>query len=150
MTQRKKKKGSTPVELLVFIPIMALVASFAVFWSDHLSSSESNEAARNIAEIRASHEPATSKELELAYLRQLARRFTACVPTPSTEEWAESASSRRESITSSAVPVAVSVSCEGPHSNWLGASLSVAESSRPEARLAFTEIEESDCVGFSC
>lgn len=138
------------MELLVFIPLLALLAAFGLFWLEHLSQSESAEVARNVAEIRASHEPEEAKVLEEAYLRHVARQFAACQVTPNIDQWldeTENTPGSREA----GVPVFVSVSCRSNHLDWAASGSSViGERQEASDSQGAAPAEEKGCGDVLC
>lgn len=140
------EKGATPVELLVFVPVIALLAAFGVFWAGASDRPESFYAARNIAEIRASHPPGQARLLESRYVAELAAETGGCTVTPSAEEWYPQAE-RLAPSAPPAAPVTVRVDCRNSTSSWVNPA---AEQPREPARRVATSPPEPGCAPWGC
>lgn len=153
----RKKKGATPIELLAFVPILGLLGALAFFWSGHFTAHEASRAARNVAEIRASHTSERGQQLEESYFATLAKNYTSCEARPSPEEWYPVWEQMVKDHPDSDLPVSLSVSCIDEEAAWsqpqpIPASQGIPQPAPPEnaAALGAAQIRGNSCVGFEC
>lgn len=145
------EEGTTPVELVVFIPVIAVIAALGVFWSGANDQPESFYAARNIAEIRASHPPERARQLEERYLTEIASETGGCAVTPPAEIWYRDAAALADAAGGEAVetgtPVTVRVTCREGTSSWTDPS--APGTPEPVSQLATSQAQPG-CVTWGC
>jgi len=142
------KEGSSPIELAAFVPLIALLVAFGIFWAKSAGSSESAYTARNIAEIRAENPPGQAERLERAFLREVSRLSVVCEVSPPAGEWYSLA----QLSEGTGFPVGVSVACGGQQAGQTrlpGSSPPGAGASPPES-LGGSAERPSSCGAFIC
>lgn len=147
--RRLDERGSVPVELLVFIPVISVLVGFGLFWSGSGDRTESLYVAKNIAEIRASNPWQRAQMLETRFVENISAETSGCSVTPSAAEWYRQAE-QTSGVLAPGAPVTVIASCGGGASRWVNVASPLAELTVASPQQGISQVVDEGCGIWLC